>query len=121
MDYVLLTLDEDGDARFEDRRFEMRPSVFAPPAEPLMSTEFETTERMLFLILPKGWVGRMHPSPKRQLAIILTGAIRVEASNGDARDIAAGGVWRMEDVSGPGHRTLVISDEDVRLAIIQFE
>lgn len=121
MDYVLLTLDEDGAARLEDRRFEMRPSVFAPPADPLMSTEFEPAERMLFLVLPKGWVGRMHPSPKRQVAMILSGSIRVEASNGDAREIGAGGVWRMEDVSGPGHRTLVTSEEDARLAIVQFE
>ena len=120
MDYVFLTLDENGGSRLEDKNFEMRPSVFAPPADPLMSSEFERAERMLFLVLPKGWVGRMHPSPARQVAILMSGSIRVEASNGDAREIAAGGVWRMEDIEGPGHRTVVTSDEDVRLAIVQL-
>ena len=120
MDYVLLTLDESGSSRLEDKVFEMRPAVFAPPAEPLMSTEFEKAERMLFLVLPRGWVGRMHPSPARQVAILMSGSIRVEASDGDARVIAAGGVWRMEDIEGPGHRTIVTSDEDVRLAVVQL-
>lgn len=120
MDYVLLTLDENGGSRFEDEAFQMRPAVFAPPADPLMSTEFEKAERMLFLILPKGWVGRMHPSPAKQVAILMSGSIRVEASNGDVRDIEAGGVWRMEDVEGPGHRTTVIGEDEVRLAIVQL-
>lgn len=120
MDYVLLTLDESGGSRLEEKVFEMRPAVFAPPAEPLLSTEFEKAERILFLVLPKGWVGRMHPSPAKQLAILMSGSIRVEASNGDAREVKAGGVWRMEDTDGPGHRTIVTSDEDVRLAIIQL-
>ncbi|MEL6979384.1 MAG: cupin [Pseudomonadota bacterium] len=120
MDYVFLTLDEADGSRLEDREMAMRPAVFAPPADPLMSTEFEDAKRMLFLILPKGWTGRMHASPARQVAILLSGAIRVEAANGDAREIKAGGIWRMEDTEGPGHRTLVISDEDVRLAIVQL-
>lgn len=120
MDYVLLTLDETGGSRLEDKVFEMRSAVFAPPADPLMSTEFEKADRMLFLVLPKGWVGRTHPSPARQVAIVMSGSIRVEASNGDAREIKAGGVWRMEDIEGPGHRTIVTGDEDVRLAIVQL-
>jgi hypothetical protein len=40
----------------------------------------------------------------------------VSSPIGSGRD-----VWRMEDLSGKGHHTQVISDEDFDAAIIQYD
>ena len=60
------------------------------------------------------------PSPRRQVAFCLSGRLRVDAGDGEMREFGAGAIWRMEDVSGSGHTTTVIGDEDVRLAIVQL-
>jgi hypothetical protein len=44
----------------------------------------------------------------------------VEAGDGEVREFGAGAIWRMEDVSGSGHTTTVLGEEDVRLAIVQL-
>ena len=46
--------------------------------------------------------------------------MRVEAGDGSTREIRAGDIWRMEETGGAGHRTSVIGDGDVRLAIVQL-
>ncbi len=50
----------------------------------------------------------------------LSGRLRVVVGDGEAREFGAGAIWRMEDVTGSGHTTTVLGDEDVRLAIVQL-
>ena len=44
-----------------------------------------------------------HPAPRRQYIINLDAGVKITASDGEARFIAAGEVILVEDISGKGH------------------
>ena len=115
-----LTEGPDGLSRFSDLQVPLSPAGFAPPAPSMPLSEVEPATGLLYLVLPAGWGGAQHPSPRRQVAFCLSGRLRVEAGDGEVREFGAGAIWRMEDVSGSGHTTTVIGSEDVRLAIVQL-
>jgi hypothetical protein len=120
MPVLCLTEGADGLSRFADLHVPLSPGGFAPPAPPMPVSEVEPATGLLYLVLPAGWGGAQHPSPRRQVAFCLSGRLRVEAGDGEVREFGAGAIWRMEDVSGSGHTTTVIGSEDVRLAIVQL-
>ena len=121
MQFLHLTEDAKGVSHFADVEIEMAAADFAPPAQPMPISSTEPCRGLLFLVLPVGWGGPRHPTPKRQIAFCLAGRLRVEAGGGECREIAQGGIWRMEDVNGTGHTTTVLGDEPVQLAIVQLE
>jgi hypothetical protein len=120
MHCLCLSEDANGVSHFEDVEIGLADGDFAPPAPPMLVSDAIPASQCLFLTLPVGWGGAKHPSPCRQIAFCLAGWLRVEAGDGETREIAGGGIWRMEDVSGSGHTTAVIGDEPVRLAIVQL-
>lgn len=120
MDFLHLTDGPNGESRFSDAAIELTDSDFAPPAPTMLSSQPETCTNLRYLILPVGWGGAQHRSPRRQVAFCLSGRLRVEAGDGEVREFGAGAIWRMEDVSGDGHTTTVVGDDDVKLAIVQF-
>ena len=120
MPVLHLTEGPDGLSRFSDLHVPLSPGGFAPPAPSMPLSEVEPATGLLYLVLPAGWGGAQHPSPRRQVAFCLSGRLRVEAGDGEVREFGAGAIWRMEDVSGSGHTTTVIGSEDVRLAIVQL-
>jgi hypothetical protein len=119
---MILHLTEDalGVSHFSNIGVPLDPGAFAPPAPPMTVSGVEPATGLLYLILPAGWGGAQHPSPRRQVAFCLSGRLRVEAGDGEVREFGAGAIWRMEDVAGAGHRTTVFGDEEVRLAIVQL-
>ncbi|WP_068111977.1 hypothetical protein [Tropicimonas marinistellae] len=120
MQVLHLSEDEAGISYFTDRAIAMSASDFAPPAPPMPVSEAEPASALLYLVLPAGWRGQQHPSPKRQVAFCLAGRMRVEAGSGEVREIGPGGIWQMEDISGTGHVSSVIGSENVELAIVQL-
>lgn len=120
MDFLHLTEDDDGVSHFSDGEIELALGDFAPPAPAMYVSEAEPAQRVLFLTLPAGWSGKRHPSPHRQIGICLAGRMRVEAGDGEVREIGPGGIWRMEDTGGAGHVSSVIGSQNVELAIIQL-
>ena len=44
-----------------------------------------------------------HPAPRRQYIINLIGGVQLTASDGESREIGAGEVILVEDISGKGH------------------
>ena len=120
MHILHLTEDADGISHFADLAVPLDQRRFAPPAPAMPISGVETATGLLYLILPAGWGGAQHPSPRRQVAFCLSGRLRVEAGDGEVREFGAGAIWRMEDVMGSGHTTTVLGDEEVRLAIVQL-
>ncbi len=49
-----------------------------------------------------------HPAPRRQYIINLDAGVRITASDGESRQIGAGEVILVEDVSGKGHLSKAI-------------
>ena len=68
-----------------------------------------------------GWVGTPHPSPRRQLFIVLAGEMEGVASDGQVRSIRAGQVLLMEDTFGKGHSSRVVGDDYMLSAIVPLE
>lgn len=120
MPVLHLTEDADGISYFADLLVPLDAGAFAPPAPPMPISTTEAAAGLLYLILPAGWGGERHPSPRRQVAFCLSGRVRVEAGDGQVREFGAGAIWRMEDVNGTGHTTTVLGEADVRLAIVQL-
>jgi len=119
--YHHLYSDAMGESCWRHVNVELNEQTFAPPAQGILVSSAEAAKALLFLKLPAGWSEPIHPTPKKQALICLAGAVRVTASDGNARDIRKGDVWRMEDNTGKGHHTEVIGDEDFEAAVVQFE
>ena len=115
-----LYADADGESHWRDIAVTLTERSFAPPAQDIHISDGTPATAMVFLRLNAGWDEPIHPTPKPQTLICLGGAVRVTASNGEARVINKGDVWRMEDTHGKGHHTVVTSDEPFEAAIVQF-
>ncbi len=121
MRFHKLFADESGESHWADVDVALEERSFAPPAQSIQISAPEPVTRFMFLRLKAGWDEPVHPTPVRQKLACLAGAIRVTASDGEARDIEQGDVWHMEDLSGKGHHTRVISDEDFEAVIVQYD
>ncbi|AZV78931.1 cupin [Parasedimentitalea marina] len=121
MRFQKLFADELGESHWLEVEVNLEEHVFAPPAQNVEISEPEPAKQMMFLRLRAGWDEPVHPTPVRQKLICLSGAVRVTASDGSARDIVRGDVWHMEDRHGKGHHTRVTSDEDFEAVIVQFD
>ncbi len=121
MKFQKLYSDADGESHWEDIHVTLEESSFAPPAQDIEISEPELVRQTMFLRLRSGWNEPIHPTPVSQKLICLSGAVRVTASDGEARDIGPGDVWHMEDKHGKGHHTMVTSEEDFEAMIIQYD
>lgn len=121
MKFHRLYSDEDGESHWQDVDVTLEEQVFAPPAKAIEISVPEAAKQSLFLRLRSGWDEPIHPTPVAQKLICMSGKVRVTASDGKSREIGPGDVWHMEDKTGKGHRTEVISSEDFHCLIVQFE
>jgi hypothetical protein len=120
MEYLYLTEGKVGISYFEDHDFALTPTAFAPPAPDVLLSDALAAARCVFLTLPVGWGDPQHPSPRNQIAFCLSGRGRIEAGNGETRVFGSGTTWWMADTTGSGHKTTVLGDEAVKLAIVQL-
>lgn len=121
MQFHRLFADDAGESHWETVDVHLAEQVFAPPAKSIEISEVEAATRMMFLRLRAGWDEPIHPTPVRQKLVCLAGRVLVTASDGEAREIGPGDVWHMEDRTGKGHHTKVISAEDFESVIVQFD
>ncbi|MSP04641.1 MAG: hypothetical protein EXR05_05230 [Acetobacteraceae bacterium] len=49
-----------------------------------------------------------HPAPRRQYIVNLDGGVKITASDGESREIKAGEVILVEDITGKGHLSQAI-------------
>lgn len=116
-----LYADDDGESRFEKAIMPMSLQAFAPPAAPFHVTEAQPAQHFVVIELPVGWGGmKPHPAPGRHMYFCLSGRVRVTVSSGETRTFGAGDGVLLEDTTGKGHRTEVVSDEPVRAVMIRL-
>lgn len=119
--YIRLYADEQGESHFEDVAMELKAVDFAPPAPPVLLSPFLPARQVgFFAVLPDWGGGVLHPSPSRQLLVILSGRSQVTASDGTVRDLSPGVVLLLEDTTGRGHLARVTSDEPVLNVVVQM-
>ena len=115
-----LHANESGLSRFDTFEIEREMTLFAPPAHPFPVSASTPASRFVLLQLPAGWSGERHRTPARQILFCLAGSVRVTPGVGDAVTIGAGDAWLMEDTTGSGHETQVISQGPFEAVVIQL-
>ncbi|MBN2564672.1 MAG: cupin domain-containing protein [Candidatus Eisenbacteria bacterium] len=121
MRYTRVFADELGESHFEDIEVGMDEVVFAPPAPPLKLSEFMESSRFSFLSADPGWYGDWHPAPKRQFTLYLQGEVEAGVSDGEIRRFGPGSAVLVEDTTGKGHRSKVLGDQEMVLAVVQLD
>lgn len=120
MKYTRLYNDETGESHFENCELSFESIVFAPPAPPLELAVFGKAEECSFIQGKPGWYGDWHPAPFRQLHCYLSGEIEAKASDGEVRHFKTGDVILVEDTKGIGHKSHVIGNDNVIIAVIKI-
>ncbi len=121
MEIPQLVEDGAGVSRFSRLEIAMRPEQFAPPAPEMLASAPEPCRQLRFLVLPPGWTGPKHRSPRRQLIFCMAGRMRFTAGDGEAVELKPGDLWWTEDVTGSGHSSEVLGDREARLAVVQLD
>jgi len=118
--YARLFSDEHGESHFEDVEIDLTLTEYAPPAPPLELSSITPAEQSGFMNAPAGWVSGWHPSAARNIFFVLTGEWEVTASDGEARRFSRGSVLLVDDTTGKGHTSEVVSQTDSLAVMVQL-
>jgi hypothetical protein len=119
MQYVRMYADLNGRSHFEDVPVDLKLGDYSPPTPPVFISQFMTAGQFGFLSAPAGWVGEWHPVPGRQAFFYLAGEMEVQVSDNEA-SISSWRVLLAEDTVGRGHRSRLVSKEDVITAAVHL-
>lgn len=118
--YTRLYSDDQGESHFEDVQFDLTLTDYAPPAPPLSLSSFTPATQFGFMNAPAGWSSDWHPATARTIFFVLSGEWEVTASDGEARRFRDGSVLLVEDTTGKGHSSRVVSQIDSLAAMVQL-
>ncbi len=111
--YTRIYTDSEGISQFEDMGIELSPGFAVPPAEPLQVAPFFPADQSYWIGAPPNWQGEVaHPTPRRQIFVIVRGEVEVTPGKGSARRFPVGSVLILEDTTGAGHSSKITSGED---------
>jgi len=110
MKYTRLYATPDGSSFFEDLEIELPDVDYIPSAPPLRLSEFSAARQCGFMQAPAGWQSDWHPSAARNLFAVISGEWEVVAADGTARRFVSGDLLIVEDTTGKGHQSRVVSD-----------
>jgi len=118
--YARLYSDDAGESHFEDVAIDLVSTDYAPPAPPLELSVPTSAAQFGFMKAEAGWSSDWHPSPGRNMFIVLSGEWEVTASDGETRRFGIGGILLVEDTSGKGHKSRVVSDVESLAVMVQL-
>ncbi len=110
--------DGQGESHAEEVDAELQLSDYAPPAPAVFVSRPTAAAGFVFVVAPKTSVGDFHPTPGRQLQVILRGAAEVETSDGTVMRGQPGDVFMFEDIDGRGHRSTVVGDQALEILAV---
>ena len=106
----------EGKSVIEEKEFEMTEFLDTEGAHGLASP-VEQTPCISFRMVKAGYFLDFHTAPRRQYSISLTGSVEIGLPDGTLKQYGPCAVLLAEDLTGTGHSTRVIGDED-RFTII---
>src|SRR6266550_3176018 len=118
--YTRLYADEQGESHFEDVEIDLAWIDYAPPAPMLELSPTTPATQFGFMNAPAGWSSDWHPTSARNIFFVLSGEWEVTASDGESRRFSQGSVLLVEDTTGKGHSSRVISETDSLAAMVQL-
>jgi hypothetical protein len=109
--YTRTVATDDGGSRFEVVEVTTQATEVVPGRPAVGSSAAIATAGAAFLQLGVGWADDdWHPSPKRWFVVTLAGEVEVTTTDGETRRFGPGSLWLIEDTTGRGHKTRVLSD-----------
>jgi hypothetical protein len=109
-----LFTDENGTSRIVDVEAELDQGFTVPQSASLFSSPFVEAVSSFWIGAPTGWAGaEPHPAPRRMLLVTVRGEYEIGVADGVAHRFPPGSVLIMEDTTGDGHTTAVVSAEDL--------
>jgi hypothetical protein len=112
--YARLYCGSDHETHFADLTAELAEQNFAPPAAPIYIGGNLPSSSVIFAGFGPHWgaadlVNHLyHPTPAVQFLVVAQGVFSITASDGETRQLRAGGVLHLEDVAPcKGHITVV--------------
>jgi hypothetical protein len=118
--YTRLYSDAQGESHFGDVEIDLALTDYAPPAPPLSLSSSVPATQFGFMNAPAGWCSDWHPAAARNIFFVLSGEWEVIASDGEARRFGAGSVLLVEDTTGKGHSSRVVSAIDSLAAMVSL-
>lgn len=112
--------DAAGESHFDRIEISLVPTNYAPPAPVLDVSAAQSAEGLVFFRTPAGWTGDFHPTPRRQLLIVLAGDLQIIVSDGEERILRPGSTCLLEDTDGKGHFTKVVGNRDCDGAFVHM-
>ena len=104
--YVRLYTGPDGESHFEDL-----PLPFESPAG-RGQTPAQDSQGLFFNRSPAGQDSGWHTAPRRQYVIGISGFTELTLRDGTSKRFGPGDVLLAEDLTGFGHHTKVVGDQD---------
>ncbi len=112
MDLIELYADEHAETHFRRTELVLEMRDFVPPSKPLKISRAIPVTEAIFLSAPPGWDDSFHATPRRQLAVVLSGAATVTVTDGETIVFRAGDFLLLNDAGSKGHLTKVIDEEE---------
>ncbi|MVO15631.1 hypothetical protein [Parasedimentitalea huanghaiensis] len=113
-----LYADPAGESHFEEIEFELSSVQYAPPAPALDISEPTAATSFFWLRFPRDWTDAAHPSPRRQLFIVIEGKVEGWTSGGETRVFGPGDRLLMEDTSGKGHGARPLQGDALAIVVV---
>jgi len=120
MKYTKIFVDEEGETHFKDVEIVLESVDYAPPAPPFKLSSFNPVTQYAIAVAPSGWFGDWHPTPQRQILFYLSGEVEVQVSDGEVRRFSAGSIVLVEDTTGKGHVSKVVSSSENVVAMVHL-
>ena len=121
MIYVRLYAYETGESQFEDMQADFDMAVYAPPAPAFGVSAAVEARRFIMVHFPAGWDSDLHPAPRRQLFVMLSGRFQGQTSGGAVLDLGPGDVVLMEDTTGRGHSARTLDGTEVHALMVHLD
>ena len=100
----------DGQSHVEEMPLAMQPFVDTEGAHG-EGTPLQPVQGVTFRVSPPGYVLSWHCAPRRQYTITLAGEAEIEVGDGTVKHIGPGDVLLAEDLTGQGHITRVVGQQ----------
>jgi hypothetical protein len=112
MELLRIFADAQGESHFEAVEVDFSATEFVP-GKPVvgLSTAYQVTG-VAFARVPADWEGGWHPTPRRQIGVIISGSLDIRTGNGEVHRFTPGSVFLLEDTTGNGHNTVTAGGTD---------
>ena len=121
MKYIRLFADDSGESHFEDVEIEFADADYTASAPPLGLSSTASATRFGFMNAPADWESDWHPSSARNFFAVVSGEWEVAASDGETRRFGPLSLLLVEDTTGKGHKSRVVSETESLALIVQLE